>query len=80
MEMRLRSSLCVFSLSDAPIIRRPISITASIGMKTSTKKIHCQHEYPDNEWKCGKCGYEIMPDLIGKIAETGTGRILSTTV
>ncbi|HUO42310.1 MAG TPA: hypothetical protein VMU35_04980 [Methylomirabilota bacterium] len=49
-------------------------------MKTSSKKIHCQHEYPDNEWKCGKCGYEILPDLIGKIAETGTGRILSTTV
>jgi len=59
---------------------QPIRAMASLGMKKSSKKVHCQHEYPDNEWKCGKCGYEIVPDLIGKIAETGSGRILSTTV
>jgi DNA-directed RNA polymerase subunit RPC12/RpoP len=53
---------------------------ASIEMKKSSKKIRCQHEYADNEWKCEKCGYEILPELMGKIAETGSGRILSTTV
>ncbi|MGP8071393.1 MAG: hypothetical protein ACLP5V_16075 [Candidatus Bathyarchaeia archaeon] len=43
--------------------------------------IHCQHEYADdNAWKCGKCGYQILPDLAGKIAETGSGRIMSTNV
>ncbi|MFI5450304.1 MAG: hypothetical protein ACHQ03_11140 [Candidatus Bathyarchaeia archaeon] len=53
----------------------------SIAMKESTDRIHCQHEYPDdNAWKCGKCGYQILPDLIGKIAETGSGRIMSTNV
>jgi len=52
----------------------------SIEMKESNKKIRCQHEYPDNEWICGKCGYEIHPELVGRIAETGSGRILSTTV
>lgn len=76
----MTSGLCAFSLSDALGVWRPISILASINMKKSGKKSHCQHEYPDNEWKCGKCGYEILPDLIGKIAETGSGRILSTTV
>lgn len=73
------SSLCAFSLSDAPTVCSQIRVMASIEMKSS-KKIRCQHEYPDNEWKCGKCGYEILPELIGKIAETGTGRISSTTV
>jgi ribosomal protein L40E len=53
---------------------------ASIVMKKSNKKTHCQHEYPDNAWKCGKCGYQLLPDLLGKIAETGSGRIMSTTV
>jgi len=45
-----------------------------------TNRFHCQHEYPGNSWKCGKCGYQILPDLIGKIAETGSGRIMSTNV
>ncbi|MGD0422562.1 MAG: hypothetical protein ABSA92_03800 [Candidatus Bathyarchaeia archaeon] len=48
-------------------------------MTKSSSKTHCQHEYSE-EWKCGKCGYEILPELLGKIAETGSGRILSTTV
>ena len=44
-------------------------------------RFHCQHEYPDNMWKCGKCGYQIPFDLIsGKIAETGSGRVMSTNV
>ncbi|MGA2627309.1 MAG: hypothetical protein ABSF63_09675 [Candidatus Bathyarchaeia archaeon] len=53
----------------------------SIAMKESSERLHCQHEYPDeNAWKCGKCGYQILPDLAGKIAETGSGRIMSTNV
>jgi hypothetical protein len=43
-------------------------------------RFHCQHEYPDNSWKCGKCGYQIPAALIGKIAETGSGSIMSTNV
>jgi hypothetical protein len=53
---------------------------ASIAMKKSNIRTHCQHEYPDDTWKCGKCGYQILPDLLGKIAETGSGRIMATTV
>lgn len=53
---------------------------ANIQMAKSSKKLHSQHEYHDDAWKCGKCGYEILPDLIGKIDETGSGRILSTPV
>jgi ribosomal protein L40E len=53
---------------------------ASIVMKKSNKKTLCQHEHPDNAWKCGKCGYQLLPDLLGKIAETGSGRIMPTTV
>jgi len=53
----------------------------SIAMKESSESLHCQHEYPDdNAWKCGKCGYQILPDLVGKITETGSGRIMSTNV
>jgi hypothetical protein len=58
-----------------------IRTMANIAMKESSDKLHCQHEYPDdNAWKCGKCGYQILPDLVGKIAETGSGRIMSTNV
>jgi len=54
---------------------------ATITIKESMNRLHCQHEYPDNMWKCGKCGYQIPPDLIsGKIAETGSGRVMSTNV
>jgi len=50
-------------------------------MKESTDRFHCQHEYSDdNTWKCVKCGHQIQPDLLGKIAETGSGRIMSTNV
>jgi hypothetical protein len=49
-------------------------------MKESSNRIHCQHEYPDGTWKCAKCGYQILPELIGRIAETGSGRIMSTVV
>jgi hypothetical protein len=46
-----------------------------------TNRFHCQHEYPDNTWKCGKCGYQIPLELIsGKIAETSSGRVMSTNV
>jgi hypothetical protein len=45
-----------------------------------TNRFHCQHEYPDNSWKCVKCGYQIPPSLIGKIAETGSGSVMSTNV
>ena len=45
-----------------------------------TNQIHCQHEYSDNTWKCAKCGYQILPGLIGKIAETGSGEIMTTVV
>jgi ribosomal protein L40E len=68
------------SLSNALTILSSIRAMASIAMKKSNKKTHCQHEYPDNAWKCGKCGYQLLPDLLGKIAETGSGRIMSTTV
>jgi len=68
------------SLSDALTISSSIRAMASIAMKKSNKKIHCQHEYPDNAWKCWKCGYQLLPDLLGKIGETGSGRIMSTTV
>jgi hypothetical protein len=53
---------------------------ANTAMEKSSKKYLCQHEYPENTWKCGKCGYEILPELMGKIAETGSGRIMSTNV
>jgi hypothetical protein len=49
-------------------------------MEKTSRKPHCQHEYPENTWKCGKCGHEILPELIGKIAETGFGRIMTTNV
>ncbi|HYW01778.1 MAG TPA: hypothetical protein VE862_09920 [Candidatus Acidoferrum sp.] len=45
-----------------------------------TNRFHCQHEYPDNTWKCTKCGYQIPPGLIAKIADTGSGREMSTNV
>ncbi|MFI5449457.1 MAG: hypothetical protein ACHQ03_06815 [Candidatus Bathyarchaeia archaeon] len=54
---------------------------ATITVKESMNNFHCQHEYPDNMWKCGKCGYQIPSDLIsGTIAETGLGRVMSTNV
>ncbi|MGA2625857.1 MAG: hypothetical protein ABSF63_02200 [Candidatus Bathyarchaeia archaeon] len=53
---------------------------ATIAIKESSNRIHCQHEYPDSTWKCVKCGYQILPDLIGKIAETGSGKLMSTIV
>jgi hypothetical protein len=54
---------------------------ASITIREWSNGVRCQHEYPDdNAWKCGKCGYEILPELIGKIAETSSGKIMSTTV
>ena len=68
------------SLSDAWRISSSIRAMANIAMKKSGNRTHCQHEYPDDTWKCGKCGYQILPDLLGKIAETGSGRIMSTTV
>jgi hypothetical protein len=44
-------------------------------------RFHCQHEYPDNTWECVKCGYQIPLELIsGKIAETSSGRVMSTNV
>jgi hypothetical protein len=49
-------------------------------MKKTSRKPHCQHEYPENTWKCGKCGHEILPELTEKIAETGSGRIMTTKV
>jgi hypothetical protein len=52
---------------------------SSIAMKKSSNRIHCRHEYSDT-WKCGKCGYQIPPDLMGKIAETGAGKIMATIV
>jgi hypothetical protein len=79
----LRNQVCIkthVSLSDAWTISTSIRAMGSIPMKESSNRIHCQHEYPDNTWKCGKCGYQILPDLLGKIAETGSGRIMSTTV
>ncbi len=45
-----------------------------------TNRFHCQHEYPGNSWKCGKCGYQIPPGLIAKIADTGSGREMFTNV
>jgi hypothetical protein len=53
---------------------------ASITMREWSNGVRCQHEYPDNTWRCVKCGYEILPELIGKIAETSSGKIMSTTV
>ncbi|MGP8070478.1 MAG: hypothetical protein ACLP5V_11370 [Candidatus Bathyarchaeia archaeon] len=53
---------------------------ATIAIKESGSRIPCQHEYPDGTWKCVKCGYQILPDLIEKIAETGSGKIMSTVV
>ena len=43
-------------------------------------RFHCQHEYTDNTWKCGKCGYQIPSELIVRIADTGSGRVMSTNV
>ena len=45
-----------------------------------TNRFHCQHEYPDNSWKCRKCGYQIPLGLITKIADTGSGREMATNV
>jgi len=45
-----------------------------------TNRFHCQHEYPNNSWKCRKCGYQISPGLIAKIADTGSGREMATNV
>ncbi|MGA2783814.1 MAG: hypothetical protein ABSF09_03845 [Candidatus Bathyarchaeia archaeon] len=44
------------------------------------KKVHCEHEYAEKTWICGKCGYQITSDLLGKVGETGWGKIRGTTV
>ncbi|MGA2626124.1 MAG: hypothetical protein ABSF63_03565 [Candidatus Bathyarchaeia archaeon] len=50
-------------------------------MKESIGREHCEHEYAnDNTWKCEKCGHQILPDIIGKIAKIGSGKIRSTNV
>ncbi|MGA2783959.1 MAG: hypothetical protein ABSF09_04610 [Candidatus Bathyarchaeia archaeon] len=45
-----------------------------------SKNVHCEHDYSEKTWICGKCGYEINPDVLKKIAETSWGKISSTTV
>ena len=44
------------------------------------EKYHCEHDYSDKTWRCVKCGYEISPAVLKKIAETSWGKISSTTV
>jgi PHP family Zn ribbon phosphoesterase len=60
----------------------PVSIRAmaNTAMEKSSNRYRCQHEYPENEWKCAKCGHEILPDLIEKIAVTSMGTIMATIV
>jgi PHP family Zn ribbon phosphoesterase len=56
---------------------RPVE---EMAVRNLNRKFQCQHDYPDETWKCSKCGYEIHPDVLGKIAETGCGRIMNTNV
>lgn len=56
------------------------SSVENIAIRNLDRKFHCQHDYPDETWKCLKCGYQICPDVLSKIAETGFGKIMCTTV
>jgi len=68
------------SLIEAWAISSSIRAMVNTEMEKSSERYQCQHEYLENTWKCRKCGYEIVPELMGKIAETGSGRIMSTNV
>ena len=68
--------------ADGTITTTVQTVTVSGYRKSAglTNRFHCQHEYPDNLWKCRKCGYQIPHGLITKIADTGSGREMSTNV
>ena len=54
--------------------------TSDLIVRGVGEKGHCEHDYSDKTWRCVKCGYEINPDVLRKIAETSWGKISSTTV
>jgi len=57
-----------------------ISVMADTAMEKSSNRHYCQHDYPENMWKCAKCGHEIPRDLVEKIAVISMGPIMGTIV
>jgi hypothetical protein len=62
------------------VVSKTEIVATSITVQEPSKELHCEHEYQSNKWRCMKCGYQIPPELIARIAETGSGKIMATLV